>query len=84
MLCLFVYLFCLSFVCNLDEVTRNMMAKEQSIRDENNQKYLVLEKAIKAELEARLQYERDVRQYLEGRWKQYADELDAIKVSQQV
>lgn len=61
-----------------------MMAKEQSIRDENSQKYLVLEKAIKAELEARLQYERDVRQYLESRWKQYAEELDAIKASQQV
>lgn len=40
--------------------------------------------AIKAELEARLLYERDVRQYLENKWRNYNEEINALKEGQMV
>uniref|UniRef100_A0A914XPR4 Uncharacterized protein n=2 Tax=Plectus sambesii TaxID=2011161 RepID=A0A914XPR4_9BILA len=66
-----------------NEVTRNMTEREQRMRDENQQKYQTLEKAIKAELDARLQYEKDVRQFLDERYRAYNEELEALKALQQ-
>ncbi len=35
-------------------------------------------------MEARLQYERDIRAFLEGKWKGYSDDLDDLKETQSV